>query len=70
MWMDRVSLMGNRFRIVVRGRCMVLVEHMGRKTVWDLRGAGYPDLQACRLAQFGARFIGHRYGAKMPMKQG
>jgi len=27
-------------------------------------------LQACRLAQFGARFIGHRYGAKMPMKQG
>ena len=49
---------------------MVLVEQMGRKTVWDRRGAGYPDLQACGLAQFGARFIGRRYGAKVPMQQG
>jgi hypothetical protein len=46
------------------------VEQMVWKIVWDRRGAGYPDLQARGLAQFGARFIGRRYAARMPMKQG
>jgi hypothetical protein len=64
--MDRDNLMGN----VVVHCTEYSLEQMGRKTVWDRRGAGYPDLQARGLAQFGARFIGRRYAARMPVKQG